>query len=97
MDKSEMLKYCKYYHGEDKNPYDDNDKGRFWFGEKMWTNKADTKEWEKIGKEIKSTLSGEKLASANKYNDITFGIIVFIEMLFSKHDPYDTMDWIYNY
>lgn len=35
MKKTDILKYCKYYHGEKKNPYKDFEKMYLWQAERM--------------------------------------------------------------
>lgn len=94
------LIYCRYYKGEKECP--ENFKGTskefFWYGEKMFiTTEADIKEWEQRGREIKSQLTGEKLQKSYNYSPREFGIVIFIEELFSRHDPYDDMKWIFEY
>lgn len=61
------------------------------------TTEADIKEWEQRGHEIKSQLTGEKLQKSYNYSPREFGIVIFIEELFSRHDPYDDMKWIFEY
>lgn len=94
------LIYCRYYKGEKECP--ENFKGTskefFWQGEQVFiTTKADIKEWEQRGREIKSQLTGEKLQKSYNYSPREFGIVIFIEELFSRHDPYDDMKWIFEY
>ena len=36
MDKNELLKICRYYHGENKDPFRDNDRSMLWMYEKSW-------------------------------------------------------------
>lgn len=35
MEKTDILKYCKYYHGEKENPYKDFEKMYLWQAERM--------------------------------------------------------------
>lgn len=40
MEKSELLKHCRYYKGENENPYEgkDQNKAMLWFYEWVWIN-----------------------------------------------------------
>ena len=98
MEREELLKYCRYYKGEEACPFEnDDDKCRFWFGELQWVKANAESKWTEYGREIRQQLKGEKAKSAARYSDVQFGIIIFIETLFSKNDPYDDLHWIYNY
>lgn len=39
-ERQDLLKYCKYYKGEEESPYEgkDQDKNMLWFYEMMWVN-----------------------------------------------------------
>lgn len=41
MEKNELLEICRYYKGEESNPFDgvDNDKSTLWFYERIWVEK----------------------------------------------------------
>lgn len=99
-DGPENIRYCKYYRGETQCParYKDKVEGKFWYGEKMFldTNQS-LKHWMDYGVTIKQELSGDKKDFSESYSLETFGIIMYIESLFSKWCPYDTMEWIYKY
>lgn len=98
MTREELIKQCRYYKGEEECPFKhDDNKARFWFGELQWVRADAESEWTKYGRETRQQLKGEKAKAADKYSDVQFGIVLFIESLFSKHDPYDTMQWIYAY
>lgn len=89
----------RYYHGETECPssYKGTPKEAFWNGERMFAENADVEHWIDVGKEVRASLDGIQLYFANKYTDVEFGIIVFIEQQYSAHDPYDNMRWIYDY
>lgn len=53
--------------------------------------------WANYAKEIKEELSDDKLDFANKYPIEQLGIILYIESLFGKWCPYDTLEWIFEY
>ena len=95
----ELLEHCRYYKGEKGCPFKDDDvRSLFWFGEKQFVkNPSDAGQWIEQGRKVRAGLVGDKLKHADKYTELEFGIIVFIEMLFSSHDPYDDMRWIYDY
>lgn len=93
----------KYYKGEEKNPYPRNDaRSNLWYGEMMFVHtRQSLKHWAEQGKQVIERLEyeceDEKVASAKKYTKEEFGIIVYIETLFEKWCPYDSLDWIFKY
>ncbi len=36
MKKSDLLKYCRYYKGEDNSPFEEQNKSMLWFYERSW-------------------------------------------------------------
>lgn len=46
MPNNELIKFCRYYHGGDKNPYEgkDQNKAMFWIYERHWLQEASRKE-----------------------------------------------------
>lgn len=38
MDKKDLLKFCRYYKGEDDNPFREQNKSMLWFYERAWIN-----------------------------------------------------------
>lgn len=42
MPNNELIKFCRYYHGGDKNPYEgkDQNKAMFWLYERHWLQEA---------------------------------------------------------
>ena len=96
----EALKYCRYYAGETQCPEDlkNTVNEKFWYGEMMFCEgNHNLNEWMKTAEEIYNNLPKEKKAFADKYSKETFAIIIYIETLFSKWCPYDSLDWIYEY
>lgn len=96
----EIINYCKYYRGETQCPrkYEGNVYGKFWHGEKMFVETGQNlQEWIKTGKKIRKGLSPKKAQIVSEYSPETFGIIVYIETLYSKWCPYDDMEWIFEY
>lgn len=94
------LQYCKYYRGQPECPdvFRNTVEGDFWYGEMMFiTNKISMEEWKRTASEIKKNLSGRKQEYANKLSPEQFAILIYIETLFSKWRPWDSMEWIYKY
>lgn len=46
---------------------------------------------------VKNDLEPNKRVCAGKYSIETFAMICYIEMLFSKWCPNDSMEWIFEY
>lgn len=38
MDKKDLLKFCRYYKGEDDSPFREQNKSMLWFYERAWIN-----------------------------------------------------------
>ncbi|MDE7080834.1 MAG: hypothetical protein K2O78_04175, partial [Muribaculaceae bacterium] len=57
----------------------------------------DLQAWIKQGEEIRGKLIPDKFRIAAKYPPESFGIIVYIESLFSKWCPYNSIEWIYGF
>ena len=96
----EMINLCKYFRGENQCPkkFEGKTAAKFWNGEKMFVeSNQNIESWIKQGEEIKAGLSLDKLRIATKYSPESFGIIVYIETLYSKWCPYDNLEWIYEY
>lgn len=90
----------KYYHGELSCPKEwENDiKGKFWHGEMMFcTNHINMDVWAEQAQEVIKKLKGKKLKLAKSMSLHQFGLVLYIETLFSKWCPYDDMSWIYEY
>lgn len=95
-----MLSLCKYYHGEKECPevYREKPMCDFWHGEKMFVeSNVNLEKWVNYGIETLKELPQDKKQIALNYSPESFAIILYIEMLYSKWCPYDTMEWIYKY
>ena len=96
----EYASLCKYYHGELSCPKEwENDiKGKFWHGEMMFcTNHINMDVWAEQAQEVIKKLKGKKLKFAKSMPLHQFGLVLYIETLFSKWCPYDDMSWIFEY
>lgn len=96
----EMINHCKYFKGETQCPkqYEGDVKGKFWYGEKMFVEtNQDLQKWMIYGDEVRGQLENKKRILSEKYSRESFGIILYIETLFSKWCPHDSMNWLYEY
>ncbi len=96
-----LLKYFRYYHGEEECPFEIDDVRRdFWFGESvMYSSCLDESfdSWVKNGQELLANLTQDKRKFAEQFTPEEFAVVLYIEALYSKHCPYDDMGWIYEY
>lgn len=96
--KAEFEKYS-YYNGEKLNPFaPDSAAAKFWHGEMMYDQLQDkdyfTQEAKNWRKELEESNPG---CTILLYNDVTLGIILYTECLFSKFCPYGSSNWIFEY
>lgn len=69
-----------------------------WLREMMFcTNHISIDEWAEQAQEVIKNLKGRKLKFAKSMPLHQFGLVLYIEALFSKWCPYDDMSWIYEY
>lgn len=90
----------KYYQGELTCPekWKNNVSGKFWHGEMMFcTNHISIEEWTKKAENALKNMEPDKQKYAKSMSLRQFGVILFIETLYSKWCSYDNMDWIYEY
>lgn len=93
----------KYFNGEKDCPAEiaKTIDGKFWHGEFMFENtKQPIADWIENAKSILANLErsdATKFERASKYSTEQFAVILYIEELFSKWNPYDDMEWIYEY
>lgn len=89
----------KYYKGEKECPYEPfSTKGKLWYGEKVfYLSEASLSEWVEEGRRVKKEMSPELLKKANRYDDDTFGIIIYINDLYQKMSPMNDLDFIFDY
>lgn len=95
-----VVELCRYFNGEPEMPsqWKHQIKGNFWYGEMMFCKgHHDIQQWSEDGKKVQKKLKGEKLAFSKKYKPEQFGMIIYIESLFAKWNPYDALEWIYEY
>jgi len=92
------MKY-KYYNGEEKSPYPENDaRSHFWWGEMMFENSHQSiDEWKELGIDWLKSANNEIKQLADKYTLEQFGLITYISCLFGKWCPYDNQEWILEY
>lgn len=94
------MKYCCYFRGETQCPkaFKSSPKEYFWYGEKMFIeNSLNLQEWVMKAQSTLESLPPKKKKFAKRFPIETFAIICYIEMLFSKWRPYDSMEWIFEY
>lgn len=95
-----VVELCKYFNGENDVPpkWKHEIQGNFWYGEMMFCKgHHDILHWTEDGKKVQKKLKGKKLAFSKKYKPEQFGMILYIESLFAKWNPYDALGWIYEY
>ena len=95
-----VVELCRYFNGEPETPsqWKHQIKGNFWYGEMMFCKgHHDIQQWSEDGKRVQKKLKGDKLAFSKKYKPEQFGMIIYIETLFAKWNPYDALEWIYEY
>ena len=98
-----MIIQYKYYRGEKDCPNDwkNTNKGKFWHGESMFENtNQPIADWVENAKFVISDLERTdkvKFDQASKYTIEQFAVILYIEELFTKWNPYDNMKWIFEY
>lgn len=101
MKREDILKHCKYYKGEENNPYKSNsERGFFWFGEKSFADISDAavwQDWIAYGKNLRPSLTGEAKESVQNLDDVQFAMACFLETMYSRQDPYSSVKWIFNY
>lgn len=73
----------------------------FWHGEMMFASTVkDENFWLKNAGLVVARLNQndqKKLANAKYYSIEQFAVILYIETLFGKGNPYDSLEWIYKY
>ena len=89
----------KYYNGEDKSPYPENDiRSKFWWGEMMFDHSQQSVErWMEEGKLLLENANEQTKQIAKNYTPEQFGVVMYISNLFAKWCPYDDQQWITEY
>ncbi len=91
---------CKYFNGELEMPpkWKHKVKGNFWYGEMMFCKgHLNIEKLTKDAEQLKKKLKGEKLSFANQFTSEQFALIIYIETLYGKWNPYDSLEWILDY
>ena len=101
MKKEEMLKLCKYYKGEEENPYYNDNKEFFWQFECNYYTIEYFKRheyWETEGIKMASEFDEAKTVM-DRYNDITIkGFIAYMAIMQMYNAPYkDCLEFMLDY
>lgn len=109
--REDILKQCRYYHGEEQNPFPtDSAEGNFWHGESMYMNACredDTRfvewhmQWLKMAESVKKIMEKNHdyrwLITANRISFNQFAMLRYTSDLFATWCPYDNQEWIFEY
>ncbi len=94
MTQEEILKHCKYYHGEEKNPYERNsDASAFWQYEKMFADTERTHEGivsyytQRVEEYIKRNPDAQNPYTSKEVSMVTKCIMYYIEEMLEKWSP----------
>ena len=89
----------KYYNREDESPFSDDDvRTRFWQGERMFVKgHLSVGYWKEAGEKALQNANDRFKQFADKYSSEQFGVIYYIIELYAKGDPYDSLEWIFEY
>lgn len=92
----------KYYNREDENPYPSDDiRNRFWDGEMNFVKNIVARnkegEWKLKGKEILKNASYQTKQFASKFTPEQYGMILYMNELYSRHIPFDDFSWTDKY
>ena len=104
MTTEDLIKYCKYYKGEEESPFGDNNtnKSLFWFLEKQFVNNCSMhwsffKGWEESAKDyIQEHPNEENVLTDTSVSIYTKAIILYCEAMLEKWMPYQ-VDIIFEY
>jgi hypothetical protein len=97
------FKYLGFYYDQEQpcpDEYKDTVKEKFWNGERTYYHEImqQAVDWIEEGKAILHKWKDAKLYTyAKKLGPENFGIVYFIEELYSKWCPREDMDWIFEY
>ena len=92
----------KYYNREDENPYPSDDiRNRFWDGEMKFVKNIVARnkegEWKLKGKEILKNACDQTKQFASKFTPEQYGMILYMNELYSRHIPFDDFSWTEKY
>ena len=103
MTKNDLLKYCRYYNGEEQSPYEDcSNKSIFWEAEKTYVHNALRSknfhsEWVKEAENYIKNSPNEENVLTNENVDINNkAIIIYVEVMLTKWCPHK-VDIIFQY
>jgi hypothetical protein len=102
MKKEELLKYCRYYKGEETPPANfDNIEKMWWSGEKLLLEKnRDPDFWNRLSSSFDEAYKSNLLSGllTNKAIPVTNKkIIFFLDLWHGRSFPYDSLDIIFSY
>ena len=98
-----LIKYFKYYTGEDEPPQNFNkNKRMWWYGEKELYNLCSSNQsyWINLKNAFTDALNQGSLSGIlidKSMEEVKRIIIFFLDIWHSKHFPYDSLDEINNY
>lgn len=102
MEKKQLLKLCKYYHGEKENPFADRNGSLWWGGEKVFVERCEREStfFARIKDMYLEALSHKQvthaLADMSRPEDKRV-LIFFLDLWHGRHFPYDSLDAILDY
>ena len=98
-----VFKYFNvYYHKENESPseYKGTLKEKFWYGEMMFYTQFKNKIYEWIHRAKRSLNEQKNIKLFHYAHDLgpeRFAVAFYINELFAKWNPYDNLDWIFEY
>lgn len=93
----------KYFKGEEFCPehFKTDERSKFWYGESMFFKTHQSIDrWEKDGQDVLNELKEKDIDKYNiaaKLTSKQLGVVMYIEILFGKWNPYDDLGWIFKY
>lgn len=103
MEKTDILKYCKFYHGEKENPYDKKTTNAMWWdGERLLCDNSsvDPDFFNRIIMSLKRCIKEKGCSGTLIDEQIPIekrAIIYYLDLWHGRSFPYDSLDVIYTY
>lgn len=104
MDKNDFIKQCKYYKGEEENPFVTEDRlsAMWWDGEKSFYDKLgdNLNFFNKVGGLLQKSIENKDVSGILVDDSVAFekrALIFYLDLWHSKWFPYDNLDVIYKY
>jgi len=103
MTREELIKQCRYYKGEDKNPFEVNSNASLWWdGEKMLVdNVSDDKSFfQRLKDDLEDSIKAGDLEGVYTDSSIPIekrAIILYLDLWHGKWFPYDDPEIINRY